>query len=132
MSKSRFAVFAPNMAGGGAERAALQLAGGLSTRGYPTDLVLASAVGPRMTEVSDGVNVVDLGAGRVLSSLPGLVKYLRREKPDALVSVLDHASGVGLWARRRPGHPKRLAVVEQNNHTSAAGHGKSRRDLQRM
>lgn len=128
MSKRSFAIFAPNMAGGGAERAALQLAGGLTNRGYPTDLVLASAVGPRMADVDDAVNVVDLGARRVLSSLPALVRYLRQAKPDALVSVLDHANVVAIWARRLAGHPKRLAVVEQNNLTSAAGHGKSRRD----
>lgn len=124
----RFAIFAPNMVGGGAERAALQLAAGLAGRGYPTDLVLAAATGPRMVEVADSVNVVDLDARRVLSSIPALVRYLRETRPDAMVSVLDHANVVALWARRLAGHPKRLAVVEQNNLTSAAGHGKSRRD----
>lgn len=124
----RFAVFAPDMAGGGAERAALQLAGGLAARGHPTDLVLASAVGPRMSEVSDEVDVVDLGARRVLTSIPALVRYLRRARPDGMVTVLDHANVVALWARRVAGYPKRLVVVEQNNLTSAAGHGKSRRD----
>lgn len=124
----RCAVFAPDMAGGGAERAALQLAGGLAARGVTTDLVLASAVGPRMPEISDDVNVVDLGARRVLTSIPALVRYLRTSRPDAMVSVLDHANVVALWARRVAGHPKRLVVVEQNNLTSAAGHGKSRRD----
>lgn len=124
----RFAVFAPNMAGGGAERAALQLAAGLTERGFTTDLVLAAAEGPRMAEVPDGVEVVDLGAQRVLTSLPALVRYLRRAKPDAMVSVLDHANIVALWARRLAGYPKQLAVVEQNNLSQAAKHGKSRRD----
>lgn len=124
----RFAVFAPDMAGGGAERAALQLAGGLASRGYPTDLVLASAVGPRMSEISEKVNVVDLGARRVLTSLPALVRYLRTARPDGLVSVLDHANVVALWARRIARQATRVVVVEQNNLTSAAGHGKSRRD----
>lgn len=124
----RFAVFAPNMAGGGAERAALQLAGGLAGRGYPTDLVLASAVGPWMEDIPGAVNVVDLKASRVLTSLPALVGYLRRTRPYAMVSVLDHANIAALWARRLAGHPRRLAIVEQNNLTSAARHGKSRRD----
>jgi glycosyltransferase involved in cell wall biosynthesis len=119
-STKRFAVFSPDMAGGGAERAALQLAGGLAGRGHPTDLVLASAVGPRMAEISEQVNVVDLGAKRVLGSLPALVRYLREAKPDAMVSMLNHSNVVALWARRIAGHPKRLAVVEQNNLSTSA------------
>lgn len=124
----RFAVFAPDMAGGGAERAALQLASGLANRGYAADLVLSTARGPRMAEIPDAVKVVDLGAGRVLTSIPGLVRYLRRERPDAMASVLDHANIAALWARRIAGYPRRLVVVEQNNLSSAAGHGKSRLD----
>ena len=114
-STTRFAVFSPDMAGGGAERAALQLAGGLADRGYPTDLVLASAVGPRMAEISDRVNVVDLGAKRVVTSLPAFVRYLRDAKPDAMVSMLNHSNVVALWARRLAGYPEKLIVVEQNN-----------------
>jgi glycosyltransferase involved in cell wall biosynthesis len=127
-NSKRFAIFAPNMAGGGAERAALQLANGLAARGYPTDLVLSSAVGPRMPEITDDVNVVDLGAKRVLTGIPALVRYLRDSQPYAMVSVLDHANIAAIWARRLAGRPGHLAVVEQNNLTSAAGHGKSLRD----
>jgi glycosyltransferase involved in cell wall biosynthesis len=116
------------MAGGGAERAALQLAAGLADRGFHADLVLASAEGPRMAEVSDRVEVVDLGARRVLTSVPALVRYLRRAQPAAMASVLDHANIVALWARRIAGYPERLVVVEQNNLSAAAAHGKSRRD----
>ncbi len=124
----RFAVFAPNMAGGGAERAALQLAAGLNGRGFKADLVLASAEGPRMAEVPETVEVVDLKARRVLTSLPALVRYLHRVQPYAMASVLDHANIVALWARRLAGHPKRLIVVEQNHLSTAATHGKSLRD----
>ncbi len=116
------------MAGGGAERAALQLAGGLAERGYKTDLVLASAVGPRMAEVPETVEVVDLGAKRVLTSLPALVGYLRRARPDAMVSILDHSNVAALWARRIAGYPKKLAVVEQNNLSTAAANAKSLQD----
>lgn len=121
----RFAVFSPDMAGGGAERAALQLAGGLAARGHQTDLVLASAVGPRLAEVSPQVNIVDLGAGRVLSSLPALVRYLRETKPHGMVSMLNHSNVVALWARKIAGHPQKLAVVEQNNLSTSAANAKT-------
>ncbi|HEX6257200.1 MAG TPA: glycosyltransferase [Euzebyales bacterium] len=128
MERTRYAVFAPNMAGGGAERAAVQLASGLAQRGFHTDLVLASADGPRMAEVPDTVDVVDLRARRVLTSVPALVRYLRRTRPAAMASVLDHANVAALVAARLAGSPTRLVVVEQNNLSSAAGNGKSRRD----
>lgn len=124
----RFAVFSPDMAGGGAERAALQLAGGLAGRGHPTDLVLASANGPRMTEIPTSVNVVDLDARRVLTGIPPLISYLRDVKPDAMVSILDHSNVAALWARRLAGHPTRLVVVEQNNLSTAAANAKSLQD----
>ena len=125
MDSMRFAVFSPDMAGGGAERAALQLAGGLADRGHHTDLVLASAVGPRMQEVPDHVNVVDLGSKRVLGSLPSFVRYLREARPDAMVSMLSHSNVVALWARRLAGHPEKLAVVEQNNLSTSAANSES-------
>ncbi len=76
----------------------------------------------------DTVELVDLDASRVLTSLPRLVRYLRRERPEAMASFLDHANIVALWARRLAGYPKRLVVVEQNNLSTAARYGKSRRD----
>lgn len=124
-NSTRFAVFSPDMAGGGAERAALQLAAGLTDRGYPTDLVLASAVGPRMAEVPASLNVVDLNSRRVLTSIPALVRYLKTTKPDALVSILDHSNVAALWARRIAGYPPHLAVVEQNNLSMAVANTQS-------
>jgi glycosyltransferase involved in cell wall biosynthesis len=124
----RLAVFAPSMAGGGAERSALKLADGLSARGFEVDLVLATAQGPRMAEVPPTVRVVDLGAPRVLASLPKLASYLRREKPRALASVLVHANIVALWAAKLSRYHGRVVVVEHNTRSVAAAHGKSRRD----
>lgn len=126
--RKRLAIFAPSMAAGGAERGALKLAEGFARRGFDVDLVLAAAEGPRLSELPADVRLVDLRSRRVLTSLPGLVRYLRREKPYALVSVLDHANVVALWARKLARYPERVVVVEQNTLSEAARHGKSRRD----
>lgn len=116
------------MAGGGAERAAVQLAEGLAARGHQVDMVLSSAVGPRMAEIPEVVRTVDLGARRVAGSLWPLVRYLRRERPRALVSVLDHANVVAVAARRLARVPTRVVVVEQNTLSMVARHGSTRRD----
>ena len=125
---TRIAIFAPSMAGGGAERGAVKLAEGLVRRGFDVDLVLATAEGPRLGEIPTDVRVVDLGARRVAGSLPALVRYLRREKPQGLASVLDHANIVALWARKLGRYSGRVVVIEQNTLSEAARNGKSRRD----
>src|SRR5215213_2792622 len=100
----RLAIFAPSMAQGGAERGALKLAEGLTQRGFDVHLVLAAAEGPRLAEVPPDVRIVDLGARRVLTSLPGVIRYLRKERPLALISYLDHANVVALVACRLAGY----------------------------
>lgn len=128
MRRKRLAVFAPSMVAGGAERGALKLAEGLAQRGFDVDLVLAVAEGSRLAEIPSDVRLVDLKARRVLTSLPSLVRYLRREKPHAVASVLDHANVVALWARKLARYPGCVVVIEQNTLSIAAAHGKSRRD----
>jgi glycosyltransferase involved in cell wall biosynthesis len=81
-----------------------------------------------MSEVPATVRVVDLGAPRVLASLPKLVRYLRTERPRGLASVLNHANVVALWAAKISRYPGRVVVIEQNTRSVAAAEGKSRRD----
>jgi glycosyltransferase involved in cell wall biosynthesis len=107
------ALFLPLLAGGGAERAVVNLATGLAQRGVPTDLVLASAEGPYLPLVPPGVRVVDLKASRVWRSLGPLAAYLRRERPLALLSALDHASLVAMTAARIPGARTRTVISVQ-------------------
>lgn len=96
----RLALFLPSLHGGGAERIMLLLAGGFAERGLRVDLILANAEGPYLSRVPNTVRVVNLEASRVIKSLPGLVRYLRREQPHALLSALDHANLIALLAKR--------------------------------
>ena len=117
----------PSVAEGGAEKSMLRLAHGLVEKGYAVDLVLARAEGSNLAAVPKGVRIVDFKAARVLSSLPALVSYLRRERPDALLSTLDYANIIALWARRMAGVPSRLVVNEQNTISISSQHSKQRR-----
>ncbi|MCU0624979.1 MAG: glycosyltransferase [Gemmatimonadaceae bacterium] len=99
----RIAFFLPSLEGGGAERVTLNLAGGIAARGHAVDLLLAARTGPFLADVPPAVRVVDLGAGRVVRALTPLTHWLRRERPDHLVSALDHANLVALWAVARAG-----------------------------
>jgi glycosyltransferase involved in cell wall biosynthesis len=129
-AKTKLAIFLPSLGGGGAERAMLNLAHGLAESGCTVDLVLAQAKGPYLSKVHESVQIVDLNASRVLTSLPALARYLRREQPGALLSVLDYANVVALWARRLAGIPDRVVVNEQNTISRSASNSPRRR--QRM
>jgi len=109
----KVSIFIPSLNCGGAERSMLKLAGGIAGRGYPVDLALSSEEGPFLAEVPTSVRIVNLNARRVLASLPALIRYLRIERPFALLSAL-HANIVALWAKRLAGVSTRIIVTERN------------------
>jgi glycosyltransferase involved in cell wall biosynthesis len=92
------ALYLPSLAGGGAERVFVQLANEFAALGLPVDLLLAAALGPYLNEVAAGVRVVDLDARGVLRSLPKFVRYLRAERPKAVLAALDHSNIIAILA----------------------------------
>jgi glycosyltransferase involved in cell wall biosynthesis len=112
--KKHIALFLPSLRGGGAEKVMVNLALGFVEQGLKVDLVLAKAEGPYLSRVPEEVRVVDLGARRVLYSLPGLVRYLRRERPQAMLSALNYANIVAIWAKLLARVQTHLVVSERN------------------
>jgi glycosyltransferase involved in cell wall biosynthesis len=100
MRSGPIALFLPSLCFGGAERVAINLAEGFAGLGLPTDLVAVSSRGEFAGQIPAGVRLVDLKASRVVLGLPALVRYLRRERPAAVISFMAHAGIVALWARR--------------------------------
>ncbi len=125
ISDKRLAFFLPGLYERGAERIILNLAKGVSERGYAVDLVLARAEGPYMSQIPDTVRLIDLNAPRVLGSIPALVKYLKRERPVALLSGM-FANLIALWAWRLRGPSGRLVITEHNSLSSVV---KTKKDI---
>ncbi|NLO89843.1 MAG: glycosyltransferase, partial [Clostridia bacterium] len=121
LNSKKISLFLPSLRGGGAERVMVNLARGFAEQGLKVDLVLAKAEGPYLSQVPSGVRVVDLRASRVLASLPGLVRYLRRERPAALLSAMDHANIVAIWACKIAGVSCRLVVSIHTTLSLATG-----------
>jgi glycosyltransferase involved in cell wall biosynthesis len=105
------AFFLPSLNGGGAERIILNLMQGITARGLPVDLVLAAAKGPLLDQLPSSVRLVDLHAARVLRSVGPLAGYLRRERPRALVSSMNYANLVALWAAKLAGQGTPVVVT---------------------
>ena len=111
---SPIAFFLPSLRGGGAERVITLLANHFSRRGLRVDIVLAQATGSLLDRVADDVNVLDLGASRTRLALPGLIGYLRRERPARVLSTLPHASVVASLAVAMSGIRTRHLIREAN------------------
>lgn len=109
-SSHRVAFFLPDLDGGGAERVMVQLANSFDSRGIKVDFLLAKAVGARLGDLAPGVRVLQLGGRGVLAALPGLVGYLRRTAPEALLSSLDHANLVAAWSGVISGRRTRVVL----------------------
>lgn len=76
----------------------LNLANAFCERGLKVDLILVKTEGAYLNQVSTKLRIVDLGASRVLTGLFGLIRYLRRERPMAIISAMYHANVVTLIA----------------------------------
>jgi len=109
------AIFLPTLHFGGVERVMTNLASGFAAKGFTVDLVAADARGQLRQHVPATVRVVDLASTRVLMSLKGLVRYLRNERPQALIAAMSHSSVIALCARKLAGVPTRIIATE---HTS--------------
>lgn len=139
-----FAIFMRSLGGGGgAERAMVNLAGGLVDRGHRVDLVLGVREGAFFDEIHPDVKLVILGRRNPYLALPGLLRrplsawrmfpaltppnphwvlgcipaltdYLRREQPDGLLSALNYSNLAAIWAHRLAGVRTRLVVSERN------------------
>lgn len=92
-------LFISNLGGGGAERSMVILANGLAEKGHRVHLILATRKGVYFEEVSPKVTIVDMGAKRTLTAFFPLVRYLRQQRPYAIVSALDHANLIAIWAK---------------------------------
>jgi glycosyltransferase involved in cell wall biosynthesis len=106
----KITLFVPTLCGGGAERVMVYLANGFACRGFAVDLVLVEAKGPYLSLVSEQVRVIDLNCGRALMSLIGLVRYLKTERPHAIISTLDHANVMAIIAHTLTNGSQKILV----------------------
>lgn len=115
-NNSMIAIFIPSLAGGGAERFMLDLANEFSRKGKKVFFIVCSLKGEYLSELDEKVTVVDLKCKRVLFSIPGLIKFLRKEKPSALISTIYHANLVAIFSKIIARVNTKIIVRESNMH----------------
>lgn len=91
------------LANGGIGKMRLHLANQFARRGLAVDLLLARTDSPYLGRIGAGVRVVDIHTSNALFSLPWLALYLRRERPDLMLTQRVRVNVAALRARRLAG-----------------------------
>lgn len=116
-----------SFSGGGVQRVVLSLARALANMGKEVILVVWSSRGPFFEEAKQSFKIVDLKVNRALTSIPGIVRFIKNEKPDLLISnFLPHGHSACILAGILAGGKTRIILV---NHTHLT---ESRRYLRKL
>lgn len=107
------------MAGGGAERVQLAIIRYLVQVGHQVDLILAHQGGVLLPLLPPQVRVIELRARRLAGALPGLVRYLRSERPWSLQAVMWPCTVIAVTAKIAARSSTKLVLSE---HTMLSAH----------
>jgi glycosyltransferase involved in cell wall biosynthesis len=91
-NRNRIVFCMPTLTGGGAERILIKYMNALDEKKYKVSYCSLLGHGPLESLIHQNIEVTSLGARRVSSSLPRLYMYLRRHKPDVIISTVTHAN----------------------------------------
>ncbi len=93
------ALYMHDVAGGGSERANIDLMRSWLSAGHTVTLVLHSKSGELLDQLPAGLAVETLDTARTIADTLPLARYLQRARPDVLLTSLDHNNIVGLLAK---------------------------------
>ena len=113
----RLAVFLATSGHSGVDRIMGLLLPHIASRGIKVDLLHVNGKGPHLPSGIKNLRVVQLGSSHSFTSLLPVVRYLKEEKPDALLSDKDRVNQVALLARKLAGTKTRVVVRSGTNIT---------------
>ncbi len=105
----RLPIFMAFSGNGGVERAMANLMKGLVAAGVTVDLLVTKTQGQHFAQVPKAVNVIRLGTRHTTMAARPVARYLREERPLALLAVKDRAIKSAVRARAMAGTDTFLA-----------------------
>ncbi|HYZ23144.1 MAG TPA: glycosyltransferase [Rhodopila sp.] len=119
------AIYLHDLAGGGVERQSLIIAEEFRRSGIEVTMVLHRLRGQLLHEMPAGLRVVDLHSSRTLGDIWPLIRFLRRERPDVLLSNLDLNNVAALLAKAVSFSRTRTVICQHNPITASFGGGEN-------
>ncbi len=108
------AIYLHDLRGGGVERQSLIIAEEFRRHGADVTLVLHRLRGQLLDQVPAGLRVVDLNSSRTLMDVAGLVRFLRAEEPDILLSNVDLNNVAALLAKAISLSRTKVVICQHN------------------
>jgi len=110
----RVAFVLADLEAGGAQRVVLTVARHIDRERVHPSLVVVNPRGPLREELPEGVECFTVGGSRLRRAVPGLIRCLRRLRPDVILTTISHLNLVLLGIRGLLPRPARLLVREAN------------------
>lgn len=107
---NKLAFFVSALHSGGGEKQMIEMANAFAARGYAVDVLALSLSGSFRPEIGQGVRLVSLQRGRMLFSFLPLVRYLRRERPAAVLALDPYTHLLALAAKALSGSDARVVL----------------------
>ncbi len=115
----RLAVFLATSGHSGVDRIMGMLLPSIASRGVKVDLLHVNGKGPYIRSDGENLRVVELGSSHSFTSLKPLVHYLKRERPDALLSDKDRVNQIAIAAKWLSGGSTRIVLRSGTTITKA-------------
>jgi len=113
--RQKVAIVIPSLAGGGAERVMLQVAGGLDSSRFDVTLIALNGKGDLSGALPSSLHFVDLGTARLRHAIGLLTDTLRGLGPDVVVSTMGYLNlAILAFVRPRLSPACRYVVREAN------------------
>ena len=110
---NKISIFIPTLLGGGAERIMVTLANEFDSRNILVDLILTNAIGQYLADVSLNVRIVNLNKKSNLFCIIPLIRYIRKERPEVMLTALNTTNIVAIIAKLFSGISFRLVISER-------------------
>lgn len=99
INDKKIAIFLSSFRAGGGERNMVNLANGFIDDGFNVDMLVIKPVGQYKDQVDKRINIVSLDAGKIIFSLPKLISYFKKEKPDIILATDEFSQILSIMAR---------------------------------
>lgn len=113
-NRRKVTIYLPDLIGGGVPILYLKLAPWLIKAGFDISFLVNKKRGELADSIPPGIEVIELGASRQLTALPKLVRFLRANQPDLILTAIEHMHVITILARLLV-RPKTRHVMTQHN-----------------
>ncbi len=110
----KIAIYMHDLSGGGVERMKFDLIRCFQKAGHDVTLLLHARQGELLGELTPDMDVISFDKAHVSGDLLPLTRYLRRNRPDFLISSLNHQNVVAMVAKAVTPVATKVIICQHN------------------